>query len=199
MEESKISNMSAFEKQSKKELGLNIREYKEFVRNQLKKEEVSRLNVFIPRPSEQEIKKWYSKNKTQIGKFYKYRLIRKGFSANNYKSELNANAKMKKARDLAQKNFARAAALYSDHPSKKNGGLMPYARIDEIVREDIEIAIALQNTQNRKISPVSRHPNKNYYFFVKVEESKAISYEEAKPLIERILYVKKKMLSLKDG
>ncbi|MCS6972211.1 MAG: peptidyl-prolyl cis-trans isomerase [Leptospiraceae bacterium] len=175
-----------FKKVVRRDLGLEFEEYKQELAQQLKTQQVLQLRVSVPNPTPSQVEEWYRQNKNRVGKKYTFRMIFMPVHGN----ELQVSYKMREARAQAAGSaaaFAKAAAQYSQHPSKARGGLMGEMRLDQIAQIDPVLASAVSNTPVGTVSQVFVGANGGYYC-VRVESAKPIELDEIYDNVRAILY-----------
>jgi len=182
----KISDIKKFKKIVKKNYKMTWKEYKVNLSRQIKTQQLMQIKVTSKQSTEKELKKWYQKNKKKLGKKYTYRVIRVRFNIKSTKSELRANKRINTALKIARTNFANAAIRYSDHPSRKNGGLITDQRIDELIKDDRLLAGIVNNSKPGKMTPVVRSP-KGRFYIVKMIKVYDIRYKDVENQIKRII------------
>ena len=178
------------EKFIRKNFRMNLNAYKKRIKFQIMGQQVAQVRVRPSPPSDREIKNWYSKHSKLYKYKYNYRIISIPFKQNNLKDEERANKAILKAKSLAVSNFARAAALYSKHPSRKSGGRVGWQLLDEIAQSAHPfLAELVLRTPTGKVS--DEYSIGNAYYLVKVEQKRKTNLEEISPQIRNILYSKK--------
>lgn len=176
-----MTSMSQFENALRQEKGISLKDYRETIRDRIKVENVMQLRVNTPSPTDQQVQKWYNKNRSQLGKKYKVRIIRMRYNPNDLQDELRINKQMKEARAAALQDFAAAATKYSDHPTRGNGGYMGWFLPHELNQaEGKEVASMLFQVQPGKISNIFV-ANRAYYI-LKVERAITPSLDDVREL-----------------
>ena len=174
----------------RRNLRISFGEYKKEMNYRIMSQQVAQVKIRPTAPSDREIKNWYRKNARLYRYQYNYRIISIPFSQNNLKDEERANRNILKAKKIAVSNFARAAALYSKHPSKSKGGLMGWQLLDEIAQNahPLLAELVLRNPVRRLSDEYSIG---NAYYLLRVEGKRKTSLDDVKPRIVNILYAKK--------
>ncbi len=180
------------EKKLRKQLKQFSIKWKDFRKNIYRKimtRRVVQQKIKLSLPSQKEIENFYAKKSQKFSYKYYYRLIAVPFKAGNTQDELRANKIIVQAQKMAKKNFARAARLYSKHPSKKNGGLIGWQKLNEITLINPQLPALIQQSPLNLVS--QEYPLGNTYFVVKVEKKRKARLSELKELITNILYGQK--------
>ncbi len=185
-EEQKRMNLTPeqYEKLLQKEKHMTVDEFKEEIREQMKRQNVMQLRVDTPNPTRQQIESWYRKNKQQIGKKYHIRMIQIKFTPGDTKDELRVNKMMKEAYAMAVNDFEGAAQKYSEHSSAARGGLLSWYRLDELIAMYPQVMVEkVYTTREGQVSDI--FVAEGAYYIVKIDDTAAIKLEEVEDLIRQ--------------
>ena len=185
-----IPNEKTFQKMIEKQFHIPWEKYKENLRQRIIAEELMHFRVSSPGITKQELKRWFAKNKKQIGDRYQFSVIIVPFNPKDMHDELRANKIIIKAKQLALSNFAKAASKYSKHPSARKGGDMGWLNINEVASIHPYLASIVAQTPIGKVS--QEISIEGAYYLVKVRNKQAITFKEAEGLIRNYLLREKK-------
>ena len=169
-------------------------DYRQNMYQSIIRRQVAQQKIKLSPPSDKEIRDFYAKNIRQLGYKYYYRLISVPFRVGDTKDELRANQLIAKAKKIARGNFAKAARMYSRHPSRKKGGLMGWQKADEAALVNPRLPALLEQTPVGRIS--QEYPLGDSYFIVRVERKRRPTFDEMKVRIANILYAQKQQSGL---
>lgn len=186
MEARGIKDEKQYRKMIERQLGMPYHKYRQELARQIKTQQVVQLRVSVPNPTPSQVENWYRLNKSKIGNKYFIRLIVKRFKKGDTKDEIRVNRIMNQARALALRNFPAAAKKYSEHVSRKRGGLVGWVRLDQLAQMDPVLAGLVNATPPGRVSRVVASGNQ--YLLVKVERTAPIPLDEVYDQIRMILY-----------
>ena len=184
-----------FRKKIEKELSLPFEEWSKELRYKLIKRQLAQLHLRIPPPSEDEIKRFYRKNRKRIGLEFRYRemvfIPQNGSVAEERRISQTAQSIADKLQ-AAPKSFANLAKTSPHNNSryKYRGGLRFYQSIHEIATRNRILATVLFSHSKGEISRPFRD-SLNRYVIVKVENKRFIPLKKVRHLILAQLYGKK--------
>ena len=191
-----ITDDAALKQLVTSQLKVSWEKYQEVVRERILTEELMQLKIKTPHLPEDEMKNWYNQNKKRIGDRYKFRMIRIPFNLHNAQDELRANTMIVEAKKIAITNFAKAVSLYSKDESAQNGGDMGWKGINEVAAVHPYLASLLVQTPVGQLS--QEVAIEDSYYLLKVEAKQAITYTEAKDMIQGYLFREKQAESFKQ-
>lgn len=170
--------------------------YRKSIAERIMTQQVASAKVKPSPPSEQEMKKFYNRQGAKLGFKYKCRIIVIPFKLGNLEDERRVNQLMNQAKKIARSSFAKAAAKYSRHSSRKNGGLIGWQRLDEIAQINPQLPNLIERTPVGKVS--EEYPLGNKYYLVKVESRRKGSFDELRPRIGNMIYLQKQQERFKQ-
>jgi len=175
MKTRRIADIEQFKRMIKRSLGISWLEYRKELTRQLKTQQVVQLRVSVPNPTPSQIETWYKLKRRKLGNKYLIRFIALRYNKSSPAEELKISKLMHRVRREARRNFAAAAKKYSNDPSRKRGGLLGWARLDQLYLEDPIIAGYTRQTRKGRVSRI--FISKKGYSIIKVEAIRPIPLE----------------------
>ena len=184
-----------FRKKLERETGLPFDNWLEDLRYQLIRQQLLRINLHVPRPSEANVKRFYRKNRNRMGIEFRYREIVMLPQNSSIKEEARISAIGKSLEGKLRLNpdsFAQLARQTPQNVSryKYRGGLRPYQSIYKIAAKNPILASVLYSHRKCRVSPLFRD-SFNRYMLIKVKRYRPLSLKKVRHMIIQHLYISK--------
>lgn len=203
MEKAGFSKESKFREAIEKELKMDYDFWKnEILAFEIKKEQLIQIRVQPPRPSDEEVKKWYKINKAKIGREVRVREIIFKPASRSLSDQVTAEKKLQAIRNQAargSKSFGSLARTGNNISTyRASGGLTGWRNLAEIAKQDIIYANqAFQLRRKGQISPVFRTKSGNYAIVQKVGD-RFIPLDKVYGLVQSKLAYERRELAFFD-
>ncbi len=189
-------NLQKFIKTIEKKQKLPFVDYFEDIRTQMRREQLINIAIGVSPPSEDEAKKWYTKNKRKLGFEVRVKHILIRPAGRSFKAERAAAKKISALRNriLKGESFEKIAATYSQDPgSRARGGDLGWVMLAEL-----DPLFAGNVYRMKRRGQISRVFKSGFgYHIVKYYGRKAVTYEKVKKMIMYRLYSEKMMVQYK--
>ena len=188
-----IQKEKIFAKKIEQELKIPYKIWKSEIPFELKKRQIIQIRLSVPPPTEQEIKKWYYKNKRKLGWEVKFKVIGKKPKNNSISEETKIYEEMKSIRKSLLSN-KKMFSIIAKGPRNlsifKTPFFLKWNSLFEIYKFDPNLAEVLSQMKTNTISIIFRD-QKQRYLICLLEARRNPPLENVKTNIMNILYQEK--------
>lgn len=194
-----IDNLEDFKKTIEAQSGIPFKMWKSELPFQIKKGQLMQIRVTTKMPTEQDIRKWYNKNKAQIGIELKYREIAIVPQNSTIKEEKRIFHEISQIEKELKKNPSAFSLIASGPRNKSNlrGGLRTFTPVFEIYQNSKIITAILSRLRKGGISEIFRDEQKRYVI-LRLEGKRFTPLEQVRGGIQNILMRQKEEEAFSD-
>ncbi len=190
-----IEDESKFHAAVERETGMSFEDWVDDMRYEIKKRQVIQIKVNVPLPDEQEIRKFYNANRSQIGFEVSYREIilkprNKQIPEEKRVSDLAARIVAEVNRNPARFDILARTTPENISPLKSAGGLQTFIPLQEIASQNPILAGILFNQAPGRRATTFRDPL-GRYVIVRTEARRPVSLDRVQEMIRQRIYFEK--------